>query len=86
MPGKWDYGQASIGQKGKYFPGSNEAKAWDEGWTRRYVEGPLSKANTVHDPVKTPAEFTADQAGWSEANLQTDADQRRGPAYTGSPP
>lgn len=89
MPGKPDAHQDVGGMRnnllGNYFPGSKEYRAWDEGWTRRYVEGELSKPNTIHDSVKNPAEFEADQAGWDAANNNSTGLCRM-PATCGVPP
>ena len=83
MPGKPDFG-TSGGPPGQYFPGSKEYRAWGEGWIRRYVEGGLSKGNTIH-PAGT-AEFVADQSGWDEASNQLADSRRRMPYIYGSPP
>ena len=84
MPGKPDAHQDAVaGQLGNYFPGSKEYRAWDEGWRRRYAEGELSKANTIH--TSGTAEFTADQAGWDAANTNSSGICRM-PYICGVPP
>ena len=79
MPGKGNFGQFDRGQ---YCPGSSEWRAWDEGYVRRFVEGALSKTNTVH-PVGT-REFEADQSGWDRAN-NAQAGDRNMPYPAGAP-
>ena len=67
MPGKPDAHQDNVaGQRGNYFPGSKEYRAWDDGWRRRYAEG--AKAATSFTAADNPAEFEADQSGWDAAN------------------
>lgn len=83
MPGKSDYGY-SAEPIGKYYPGSKEYHAWDEGFLRRYNDGGLSKPNTVH-PVGSML-FNADQAGWEAANENYALTTRRMPWQFGSPP
>ena len=83
MPGKSDYGSAGTGGIGQYAPGSKEYRAWNEGWIRRYVVGSASKAATVH--ASGTKEFTADQAGWDEANNNSTGVKRM-PAIAGVPP
>ena len=83
MPGKSDYGSTGTYGIGQYAPGSKEYRAWNEGWTRRYVVGSGSKAATVH--ASGTLEFIADQAGWDEANNNSAGD-RKMPAISGVPP
>ncbi len=86
MPGKGDFGQA--GDLGKYFPGDNSWKAWDEGFRYRYggtaLERPAGNNPYLADPARQ-VEAVAWNDGWNEADNNTGG-VRRMPATSGAPP
>lgn len=75
MPGKGDYGKALSDPKpqGQYFPGSNEWRAWDEGYLYRQggtaAERPAS--NNPYTQTARPAEYAAWDAGHATASAAT---------------
>lgn len=86
MPGRWD-SHTQAAPSGNYVPGSNEAKAWNDGWLYRYSGAAISVPITDNpfDAAQSPAERAAWDNGWNEANGNSGGD-RRGPATTGTPP
>ena len=76
MPGK------PVGFVQPFFPGNNEYKAFDEGWTARY--GLQAENTNPFDPVARPREWLAWAAGWQSADGNSGG-ERLMPAISGVP-
>jgi hypothetical protein len=87
MPGRWDSQKvSSTNVLGNAFPGSKEAKAWENGFSYRYTDTAANAPITDNpfDATQSPVENRAWDDGWDAADANT-AGKQYGPATTGAP-